>query len=51
MKNNELTTIQISKSTLREVRAFCKKNHYIQRYWLESLLKNTVKAGKGSGQS
>jgi hypothetical protein len=45
---NQLTTIQITKKTLRKVRAYCRKNRFIQRYWLESLLENAVKKERGA---
>jgi hypothetical protein len=49
MSNHQLTTLQIGKKTLRKVGAFCRKNRYIQRYWVEGVLEKAVKTEKGSG--
>lgn len=51
MNNYELTTIQISKKTLKKVSAYCRKNGFIQRYWVEGLLERALKSRQGSGQA
>lgn len=48
---NELTTIQISKKILARVRAHCKKEHYIQRYWFEELLDRALKEEGAANRS
>jgi hypothetical protein len=43
----DLTTIQVSRKTLKKVRAFCRKNSLVGRYWVESVLERAVK-GRGA---
>jgi hypothetical protein len=42
--NKDVTTIQVSRKTLKKVRAFCRKNNYVGRYWVEGILEQAVKA-------
>jgi len=39
----DLTTIQVSRKTLKKVRTFCRKHNFVGRYWVESILENAVK--------
>jgi len=49
MTTNQLTTIQITKKTLRKVRAYCRRNGFIQRYWVEDVLLRWIVGKKARG--
>jgi hypothetical protein len=44
----DLTTIQVSRKTLKKVRSFCRKHNYVGRYWVESVLEKAVKKERGA---